>query len=171
MSTRRRHRRRSRSGLLSLILAVAALASSCSAGGGQTEAAPAQPFDLLDGSGQASFEDYRGEPIVVNFFQSTCAPCVAEMPAFEEVHQASGGEVAFVGMNTQDPIEEGRRLVEQTGITYPSGRDATGQFWKDFGGIAMPLTAFVDVDGDIVHSHNGPLDQDSLTAMIEEHLG
>ena len=43
----------------------------------------------------------------MNFFASWCAPCVAEMPAFEAVKSAVGGDVAFVGINVQDRIEDG----------------------------------------------------------------
>lgn len=172
--------RAGRSHIVALVIFAAVAAAACSSsdtgsssgadGSSAGSVVPADPFDLLDGSGSSGFDAYTGAPLVVNFFQSTCAPCVAEMPEFEAVHQELDGEVAFLGLNTQDVLEEGRAIVERTGVTYPTGIDATGELWLHFGGLAMPLTAFVDGDGTIVHSHNGPLDESALTALIEEHL-
>src|SRR5262245_22012921 len=65
-----------------------------------------------------AFADYAGRPVVVNFFASTCAPCVEEMPAFEEVNEAAGGEVAFVGVAVNDRVEDALALAEETGVTW-----------------------------------------------------
>src|SRR5947208_5344608 len=93
---------------------------ACSSGG------PAKPVDAsfkrLDGS-TAGFADYRGKPVVVNFFSSTCVPCLTEMPALEQVHQELGPAVAFVGMNAEDTVEDGRAIVAKTGVTWDIGRD------------------------------------------------
>lgn len=63
-----------------------------------TEGAPsAGSFQMLDGS-SASFEKYRGRPLVVNFFGSWCAPCLAEMPGFERTSQDLGGRWPFWGL-------------------------------------------------------------------------
>ena len=74
------------------------------AAGGPTagEPAPPTPFLLFDGT-EATFADYRGRPLVVNFWASWCPSCVAEMSAaFRPVQEQLGDRVAFLGMNTQD---------------------------------------------------------------------
>src|SRR5579885_785309 len=66
-------------------------------------AVAAAKLTLVDGSSR-SFADLRGTPVVVNFFSSTCVPCVAEMPALEAVNQSLGGAVHFVGIDPQDTV-------------------------------------------------------------------
>src|SRR3546814_12304918 len=68
-----------------------------------------------------------GRPLLVNFFASTCVPCVTEMPAFEEVYQAVGEEVAFLGLAVADRTDAARDLVERTGVTYPTALDQQGE--------------------------------------------
>ena len=131
--------------------------------------APTDPYALFDG-GEASVADYAGTPMVVNFFASWCVPCVREMPEFEEVHQAIGDEVAFLGIDVQDSVTRGQELVEDTGVTYDVGRDPDGSMLTAFGGVAMPTTALVDADGTIVHLMSGGTTADELRAAIDEHL-
>lgn len=131
--------------------------------------APTDPYALFDG-GEASVADYAGTPMVVNFFASWCVPCVREMPEFEEVHQAIGDDVAFLGIDVQDSVTRGQELVEDTGVTYDVGRDPDGSMLTAFGGVAMPTTALVDADGTIVHLMSGGTTADELRAAIDEHL-
>lgn len=165
--------------VIGLAVAIAAagaalLASTAGRGGGGDvstgdSGAVAAEFELLDG-GTATFASYRGTPLVVNFFASWCPPCVAEMPDFELVHQDHAAEVAFVGLNLQDGVDSGRRLVEQTGVTYDVGRDPDGTLFQAFGGIAMPTTVFIDADGQVVEVHSGALSADALQDRVAELL-
>lgn len=180
---RRRHRYALGAGGL---LAALTLALALTAGGGSddttpaaTEAAGAAPtgsravpsttFEMLDGS-PGSFATYRGRPLVVNFFASWCAPCLAELPGFERVHQDLEGRVAFLGLNLQDRPADGRGVVEETGITYDVGRDPDGELFRAFRGLAMPTTAFVDATGRIVDLHSGGLSAGALRDRIIDAL-
>lgn len=152
-------------------LLVAAIIAA--GGGGRTGAAtnpaPAASFEMIDGS-PASFADYRGTPLVVNFFASWCVPCLAEMPGFEHVHQDLDGQVAFLGMNVQDRVEDGLRVVEQTGITYDVARDPQGSLFQAFEAFAMPTTVFIDADGNIVDLQSGEISAGALDERIDELL-
>jgi thiol-disulfide isomerase/thioredoxin len=129
------------------------------------EAVPADRFSTLDGR-LASFGDYAGRPLVVNFFAEWCQPCRAEMPAFEEVHQELGEQVAFLGINANEPVEAARRIVEDTGVTYDIGRDPNGALMEAFGVTALPATFVIAPDGTIASSHPGELDGDDLRAAL-----
>ena len=133
------------------------------------EPAPDAEFALVDG-GTASIGDFAGQPVVVNFWASWCAPCIREMPTFEDVHQELGDEVVFVGLNVNDRERDALRLIDETGVTYLMGVDPAGDLPEAFGGIGMPTTAFVTADGMIAHVHTGELDRAGLTQSIEEHL-
>ncbi len=113
-----------------------------------------------------------GEPTVVNFFASWCAPCRAELPEFEEVSQTVAGEVTFVGINTRETdVDAARELIDQTGVSYTIALGDDGVVYEAVGGLAMPTTAFVDADGVIVEVHSGILDAGSLESKIAEHFG
>ncbi|MGH9185655.1 MAG: TlpA family protein disulfide reductase [Acidimicrobiales bacterium] len=126
-------------------------------------------FEMLDGT-MGSLADYRGTPLVLNFFASWCVPCLAEMPGFERVHQDLDGAVAFLGMNLQDGVEDGRRVVEQTGVTYDIARDPDGSIFQAFGAVAMPTTVFIDADGRVVDLHSGEIAAGGLAERIADVL-
>jgi cytochrome c biogenesis protein CcmG/thiol:disulfide interchange protein DsbE len=126
-------------------------------------------FAMIDG-GRRSFADYRGRPLVVNFFASWCVPCLAEMPGFERVHRRLADRVAFLGLNLQEPPESGRAVVEQTGVTYDIGRDPDGGLFQSFSGFAMPTTVFIDATGIVVDLHGGEITAGELRDRVDELL-
>ena len=166
-----------------MVLAVAA----CSGGDGEAaangdrddttadEAAAPEPaaldahFTYFDGR-EGSLADFEGRPLVVNFFASWCVPCVKEMPAFERVHQELGDEVAFLGLNVRDPLEKGKEIASDTGVTYDLARDPDGGFLAAMEGVVMPTTAFLDAEGNIVEVHNGALEADELRDLVHRKL-
>lgn len=130
--------------------------------------APLTEFAMFDGS-SATFADYAGRPLVVNFWASWCPSCVAEMSAaFKPAQQSLGDEVAFLGLNIQDDRSDAVRLVEETGVLFDLGEDTLGDLYLEFGGIGMPFTIFIDAEGFIVEQHNGPLTETQLLDMIDE---
>ncbi len=131
---------------------------------------PASTFSRLDG-GLGSFADYRGRPLVVNFFASWCTPCVAEMPEFEAVHQERGDQVAFVGVNLRDQVGAAQALVETTGVTYDIARDPAGDLASALGVVAMPSTFFVAPDGRVLDAAPGQLSADELRQRVDELVG
>lgn len=172
--------------LASLGLALALVAAACSGSDSHAEssavedspdstvvienrqAAPVSEFAMFDGS-SATFADYEGQPLVVNFWASWCPSCVAEMAAaFKPAQESLGDEVAFLGLNIQDDRDDALRLVEETGVLFDLGDDPLGDLYLEFGGIGMPFTIFIDADGFIIEQHNGPLTETQLLEMIEE---
>jgi cytochrome c biogenesis protein CcmG/thiol:disulfide interchange protein DsbE len=128
--------------------------------------APNPDFELL-GGGSSSVSEFLGKPLVINFWASTCAPCLAEMPDFESVNQELGGAVGFLGVDVVDTEEAGLEMVEQTGITYPSARDPRGEIFNAFGGTALPRTVILDAEGTVVEAVTGEMDAEELTEALE----
>lgn len=144
-------------------------ATTTSAQGG--EPAPTRVFELFDGS-DASLSDFRGRPVVLNFWASWCPSCVAEMAAaFRPVEERVGEEVAFIGVNIQDVRSLADGLLAETGVQWTNALDPDGELYLDLGGLGMPFTVFIDPDGRIVDEHNGPLSESQLTARIAELFG
>ena len=107
-----------------------------------------------------------GQPLVVNFFASWCAPCVREMPDFEAVHRRRD-DVRFLGVSLQDTAAAASQLATQTGVTYDLAQDGAGELFRAVDGFSMPTTVFIDVDGTIVDVHGGELSQRDLESRID----
>jgi len=168
-------------GLLASILTDDGSSSSNAAGSNGLRLTPAHKVDtakalhtrLLSFDGRTTTLAARiGErkPAVVNFFSSTCAPCVAEMAAFERVHRSSR-DVTFVGIDVQDGVAAGRKLIKRTGITYEALRDPPGDLLMKIGGVGLPTTVLIDAQGRVVATHTGALTERTLGALIHSKLG
>jgi cytochrome c biogenesis protein CcmG, thiol:disulfide interchange protein DsbE len=126
----------------------------------------------LDGGDDRTLGELLGTtPVVVNFFASWCAPCVDEMPAFEDVHQELGDQVTFVGMANQDSHDDALATVAATGVTYPTFDDPDASALTYFGGLTMPTTVFIDAEGEVVDVNSGPLTEAELRAKLDDLFG
>jgi cytochrome c biogenesis protein CcmG, thiol:disulfide interchange protein DsbE len=121
--------------------------------------------------GRVRLADLRGRPVVVNFWASWCPPCLAEMPEFQRVHHRLGGRVAFVGVNQRDQPQAAERLASSTGVTYPLAIDPAGRSFDAFGGLGMPTTVLIRVDGTVAEVFAGQLDEALLGERIRTVLG
>lgn len=116
------------------------------------------------------FSEFADGPVVINFFAAWCATCVAELPDFQTVSEDFDGEVQFLGLSFQDRPEDSLALIEETGVTFPTGLDTNGGILALFQGLGMPTTVFVNADGVVVDVHTGVLTEDALTEAIETEL-
>lgn len=126
---------------------------------------PDLAFERFDGS-RAKLSDYRGRPLIINFWSSTCAPCLQEMPAFEQVHAEVAGRVGFLGMDVTDSVENGQAMAARTGVRYDLGRDPTGDILTALGGAVLPTTVVVGSDGIVRTVHVGAWSADDLRAAV-----
>lgn len=142
------------------------------------EAIPGLSFARFDPTSKTfdrevgSLADYRGAPMVINFWASDCAPCIREMPAIQQVAEANKDRVAFLGIGPQkDPEANAVKMIDTTGVTYDLGRDSGSTLINWFGIVGLPTTIFVQADGIIADVHIGPLDAAELEQILTEKLG
>jgi cytochrome c biogenesis protein CcmG, thiol:disulfide interchange protein DsbE len=126
---------------------------------------------FASGPGFTLPEDLRGHPLVLNFWASWCVPCRKEMPAFQSVYLRAGDTVGFLGVDYLDEEGAARRLVADTGVTYPLAADPKGTEVAKFGVTALPTTLFFSADGVLRGRRFGELDADRLRAAIGTYLG
>ena len=96
----------------------------------------------------ASFDlaQLRGRPVVINFFASWCQPCNDEAPDLAEFARENP-DVAFVGVDTGDDLDDGRAFVDKYGLDYPIVFDPDGRIGGAWGVDGIPTTVFLDADG------------------------
>jgi len=156
--------------LLLTLITVSALAA-CSGGGSGGRAGG--PFDAsftkLDGS-RTTIVAYRGTPLVVNFYASTCGPCVQEMPALQRLHQQLGDKVAFLGLDVQETVATAQSFAAAMKVTWDLGRDPDGSILsKKVQAKGMPSTLLLAPDGTVVQQWlNGAADIGQLTKAIHD---
>ena len=119
----------------------------------------AQANELLDG-GPKAFEariaELRGYPVVVNKWGSWCGPCREEFPYFQSQALKHGKRVAFLGVDVQESKQEGRGLLEEFPVSYPSYWDKDLKVSAVFNGVAAtPVTAFYDSKGELAYLKQG----------------
>lgn len=158
---------------MAIVVAVAAVAAS---GGGGTGTTQPSGFDLpaLAGDGRVRLADFRGKPVVVNFFASWCDACEFELPAFASAAEQLGDEVVFVGVNsleTGDGMGMAREFgLEEAGFVLAKdigGRQASG-LHDALGGRGMPVTAFYDARGRLVDFAGGALPEEALRRKLRQ---
>jgi len=130
---------------------------------------------LLDG-GPDAFEErlagLRGFPVVVNKWASWCGPCRFEFPFFQTLAEERAGEVAFLGVDSDDSEDAAATFLEELPLPYPSYSDPDKEIAQELGGPvqAFPATAFYDRSGELVYTHPGVYaDERELAADIDRY--
>lgn len=134
-----------------------------------TEDFAALAFLTTDGE-TATLADFQGDPLVVNFFASWCAPCRAELPDFEAVHLANGDAVRFVGVSHDLDEATWRGFVDETEITFETVFQPGSEIWTELDAKGMPSTAFISPEGELLEVWTGVLNDELLQDKIDEHL-
>ena len=126
---------------------------------------------MPDAQGQQhALAQFKGKPLVVNFWATWCGPCVQEMPELSQLAKdqaASGLQVIGIGIDSPSKIEEfGKKL----GISYPlyvagmTGTDLSRQFGNTNGGL--PYTVLIGADGQVKKTYLGRLKFEELKADL-----
>lgn len=91
--------------------------------------------------------DFRGTPVVLNWYASWCGPCRREIPDFQKAYAALDGEVVFLGVNLQEDAERAVGLLDVFVAEYPAVLDSDGAVALHYRIPGMPTTFFIDADG------------------------
>jgi len=118
---------------------------------GHVYAAPLFTRPRVNGSGKLSMASLRGKVVVVNFWQSYCAPCTQEARTLAAASKRwqNNKNVVFLGVDVQDFRSAGLKFLRRFGITYPNISD-DGSLVGRFGVTGYPETFFVDRHGRVV---------------------
>jgi len=138
----------------------------------RVQARTASDFALtLDTGEVVRLSDYRGKPVVINFWASWCTPCREEAPLLEQTYRKYRERgVIFLGINLWDTPQDAAQFRKSYGQTYPSGPDARGKIAIEYGVAGIPETFFITRDGKIIAKFVGPLTSAAMEQLLEELL-
>ena len=132
---------------------------------GQTVPQFAAPAALPGKQALASTDLADGQPKLVNFFASWCAPCIGEAPLLDQLAKAG---VPIVGIAVRDRPEDLRAFLDEHGDPFQRiGADRESQLQMAFGSAGVPETFVVDGRGIIRMQHIGPIEPDDVPELIQ----
>jgi len=134
--------------------------------------APGFTLKDLDGK-KVSLADYKGRPVLVNFWATWCAPCKVEMPWFEELRKQYAAQ-GFEILGLTDDADAGKdviaKVAKKTGVTYPILL-TDGKVQTAYGGLDyLPMSFYVDRNGTIVEVTAGLGSKDEIEANIKKTI-
>ena len=128
----------------------------------------APQFTLTSTLGEEiALADYRGRPVVLNFWATWCPPCRAEMPQFQATSSKFNGQAIVLGIDQGEPSSIVGDFGNSLGITYPLLIDQDNSVNRLYGISALPTTVFVDSQGLIREVYAGIVSQAVLEDRIE----
>ena len=136
----------------------------------------APDFTVTDADGnEVKLSDFRGRGVVLNFWASWCGPCKGEMPHFQEAYEQYGDEVHFLMVNMStafgDSQADAEKILTENAYTFPVYYDTKTECAYSYGVTGIPMTFFIDKDGNLVSGVSGMISQADLDRRILTILG
>ena len=141
---------------------------------------PAIDFTLKDQFGnEHTLSDYKGKTVFLNFWATWCGPCRSEMPDIQKLYETYETEgdnaviilgVAAPGLG-QEKDEAGiKAFLDESGYTYPTLMDTTGDLFSEYVISSFPTTFMIDREGNVFGYVSGALNEDMMKNIIEQTL-
>ena len=131
---------------------------------------PAPDFTVYDGEqNPVKLSQYSGKPIVLNFWASWCGPCQMEMPHFEKAYLDLGEDVQFLMVNMtsgRETLKSAQDFLAETGYTFPVLFDLDLDAAYTYGAYSLPMTVFIDTQGNVQDVAIGAIDEATLLSKI-----
>ena len=140
--------------------------------GTEPEKQLAPDFTVYDLEGNPhKLSDFRGKPVILNFWATWCGYCKMEMPDFNEKYQEYGEDVHFLMVNVtdgnQETVETASAFVAQEGYSFPVYYDTTLEATSAYPTSGLPVTFIIDAEGAVVAWQQGMMTAENLQKGID----
>lgn len=138
----------------------------------------APDFSLISATGEPlTLSDFQGQPVIVNFWATWCAPCRFEMPELQEAVEAYAGDnLALLAVNREEEAEtiidffDELSADEGIDFTFPSLLDDRAEVAEAYGVFNMPTTYFINAEGVVTAVHRGPVVRSQIDGYMADTL-
>ena len=132
----------------------------------------APDFTVYDRDGNTvRLSDFRGKPVVLNFWASWCGPCKSEMPDFEEIYKEYGEDIHFVMVNLTDgdreTMDTATTFLDSSGYTFPVYYDKDTDAALTYQVYGIPVTYFINAEGHLIAQGSSALDAETIKRGID----
>lgn len=126
----------------------------------------APPFNanLLTGE-RFTWEQLTQQPLVLNFWATWCAPCIAEMPELERL-QADYPQIRVIGVNLAEPAPMVKAFIASLGITYAIALDESSTIALMYRLRGQPMTVIINEKGQILHIFYGATTAEAIAQFL-----
>lgn len=130
--------------------------------------APDFALTTLNGD-EVSLSDYRGQPLMLNFWATWCPPCRAEMPDMKKFYQNTDVEILAINLtDTETDINEVQEFVDKYDLTFPILLDEAIEVAMIYAIQPIPTSFMIDSEGIIRFKTSGPLTYEQMMQVLEE---
>lgn len=160
--------------LVGILVALLMIASEGSGASVRTTSSlvnrPAPDFEVMTPAGETvRLSDYAGKTIFINFWQTTCPPCVRELPALADfAEEQSENDVVVLAINIEETTRQIEDFFTRNGIQgVPTYLDQDGAVRDTYGIQVLPTTYVIAPNGQIRFMHLGELTLADLEEYVE----
>jgi len=151
--------------LLSLLIALFAVASLIAA------TAPSFTVETFDGKMVRSASLLEKGPILLDFWSTSCQPCLKALPKIDEITQQFPN-LSVIVVSTDPPRikDKAQRYLKGQKFGFIQGYDGNKDLQKMFNVSAIPRTLIIDTNGEIVYDHASysPGDEEEYISQINK---
>lgn len=108
---------------------------------------------------------FKGQPLIINYWATWCAPCINKFPYFEEIKEELDGKTTFIMISDQS-LETINSFLEKnsSSLTYVKSEKSLSDYQID----VLPITYFFDSNGKLSSKHVGSIDKITLKNYISQ---
>jgi len=113
--------------------------------------------------------DFKGRPVMVNFWATWCKFCEREMPAIQQAYEKYKDDgFMVIGVDSKEPASKVAGFVADYKLTFMMGIDPTDAVFRRYRGGGWPHSVFVDREGIVRGMYAGQLSASQLEQFIGE---